>query len=270
MSTYSRTRQDAESKAREETITTVAGFQAFFERYSRFVDVPERFSAFVNRVRTELPELQDEVRREAVADTPHFNIFRSLGLVQQEAAFHTPFLATLLNPSAPHGQGLLFLESLFAAWKKRGLTTPTGTLAEGTWLVRTEYHLPGFGRLDLLVENATKKYILVIENKIDCNDHDKQLPNYRQWMDTYRRDYSGRDLVYLTPDGRRPKASKGCQCLCLSYRQDIREFLITALQKPMPIPVQAVVRQYLAIVDDIVEDSDEDAGRDEPDRVLDE
>jgi len=242
-----------------------------------------------------LPRLQDAVRCEALRTAPHFNVFRILDIVHKEAEFHTPFLAHLLDPQAAHGQGLLFLECLFDCWKHR-IMPPSGPLDEGNWLVRPEFHLPGFGRLDLLIENVKKKYVLVIENKIGSDDQigyddrDDQLSRYRAWMDAYRKGWNGQ-LVYLTPNGRRPtsikcrkclsrnqdiracgpRPSRAARCKCLSYNRDIRGFLTAASGRIEPMYVRAVVGQYLDILDDLMENYDDnDTGENEAGRVSDE
>ncbi len=255
---------------------SVAGFAAFFDRFRQFQHGDfDEFAAYMGRVRSGLKGLQDEVRSEALHTAPHFNIFRLLDVVLKEAKFHTPFLAHLLDPLAAHGQGLLFLECLFDCWKDR-LTHPSAPLDDGNWLVRSEFHVPGFGILDLLIENDKKKYVLVIENKIGSDDHGDQLPRYREWMDMYRQGWT-RQLVYLTPNGRCPTLSicseclscdrdtracgpkKSCpgRCKCVSYNQEIRGFLTSASQRIKALPVRAIVGQYLDILDDLMESYDE-------------
>ncbi len=268
---------------------SVTEFGAFFDRFRRFQDVDhDKWAAYMDRVRSELPGLQQAVRREALQSAPHFNIFRILNIVQKEAEFHTAFLEHLLDPSATHGQGLLFLECLFDCWKDR-LSQPSAPLDDGNWLVRSEFHVPGFGILDLLIENDKKKYVLVIENKIGSDDHGDQLPRYREWMDMYRQGWT-RQLVYLTPNGRCPTLSicseclsrdrdtracgpkKSCpgRCKCVSYNQEIRGFLTSASQRIKALPVRAIVGQYLDILDDVIEDYNDDTGGKQPGRISDE
>ncbi len=197
---------------------SVTEFGAFFDRFRRFQDVDhDKWAAYMDRVRSELPGLQQAVRREALQSAPHFNIFRILNIVQKEAEFHTAFLEHLLDPSATHGQGLLFLECLFDCWKSR-IAPPFGPLDDGNWAVRREFPIPG-GILDLLIDNDKKKYVLVIENKIGTDDHDDQLRRYREWMDADRQGWNGQ-LVYLTPNGRCPTLSLCGECL--SHDEDIR------------------------------------------------
>jgi hypothetical protein len=255
---------------------SVAEFAAFFGRYREFQEGDrDSFAAYMDRVRSELPRLQEAVRDEALQSAPHFNIFHTLGLVYKEAELHTPLLRHLLDPSADHGQGLLFLECLFDCWKDR-IVPPPAPLNDGIWLVRSEFHMPGLGRLDLLIENAKKNYVLIIENKIESNDEAGQLPRYREWMDRYRHGWRGQ-LVYLTPDGRMPVSDtcrkclshghdvRACgpvprlpgRCRCFSYDRDIREFLAASLKGISAMRVHPIVAQYVDVLDVLMEDYDE-------------
>jgi len=269
---------------------SVAEFVAFFDRLHQSEEAgQDGWMAYIARVRSELPGLQDAVRCEALREAPHYNIFRTLNVVHKEAEFHTPFLAHLLDPLAAHGQGLLFLECLFDCWKDR-ITPPPGAIDDGYWLVRPEFHVPAFGRLDLLIENASKKYVLVVENKTGTDDHDDQIPRYRAWMDRYRQGWNGQ-LVYLTPNGRRPTFSDCRECLsrdrdiracgptpsrsgrckCLSYNREIRGFLTAASQRIGATRVRGIVEQYLDILDDLTEDYDDNnTSGNEASRVSDE
>ncbi len=126
---------------------------------------------------------------------------------------------------------------------------PHGPLDEGQWLVQREFFAGTVdGYLDLLIENARKKYILVVENKIESDEHTDQLGRYRKWMETSRPSYDCRQLVYLTPDGRSPRSAGGGHCVCLSYGIHIVGFLGAALQEVQAAPVREVVRQYLMVL----------------------
>jgi hypothetical protein len=157
---------------------------------------------------------------------------------------------------------LLFLRSFFdAALEHPEFIPPDGPIEEGHWLVQKEFYIADVGELDLLIENARKKYIIVIENKIDSDDPRRQLSKYRDWMDGARADYDSRQrqLIYLTPNGRPPIFGKGCKCLRFSYNNNIRGFLDAALKEVQAAPVKEIVRQYLAVVNALTEERDEQA-----------
>ena len=190
---------------------SVAGFAPNFDRFRPFNTGPSTSSRPPSgRVRSGLKGLQDEVRSAAFAAAARQHLPPSRRRPQRGQISY-PVSGHLPDPLAAHGQGLLFLECLFDCWKDR-LTHPSAPLDDGNWLVRSEFHVPGFGILDLLIENDKKKYVLVIENKIGSDDHGDQLPRYREWMDMYRQGWT-RQLVYLTPNGRCPTLSICSECL---------------------------------------------------------
>lgn len=252
------------------TMISTKAYQAFFRRYQVFMLSVEQESevgwgAFCGRVRTSLPQLLKAVRSEEAQVAPDFNIFRTLGLERLEEAFHTPMLAYLLDPSATHSQGSLFLKAFFNMLhdrlRRKGCSVPPlERLDEGQWAVRREFYIGGSrkgGRLDLLIENARNKYIVVIENKIATDDSPDQLQHYYDWLTKHRSDYQWRELIYLTPDGRYPKYAK-CKCLRLSYAKDISTFLNAAMKDVKAPAVRMIVRQYLVLLGSLAEEDDDE------------
>jgi hypothetical protein len=238
-------------------------FQDFFCRYGQFIVDAEKqscsaFGNFFDRVGPDLTRLLEAVRQEERFVAPRFNIFTALHIERKETVLHTPMLAHLLDPSASHSQGSIFLRRFFEILGRLPCSVPPDISSEGgQWTVLREFYIAGVGILDLLIENPGKKYIIVIENKIDANDHSDQLPRYKEWMEKNRSDYKWRQLLYLTPDGRCPTSSESRDWLCLSYNKDIRRFLKEALQDVKAPAVQELVRQYLAILTHWMEDSDD-------------
>lgn len=238
---------------------TLPEFTDFFARYQRFCCHDDQqaligLPAFIHRVRSEWPRLMEGLRQEAITEAPAFNVFRVLHLERKETTLHTPMLGHLLDPTASHGQGLVFLRALLNGLRERpavDLPDPD----EGRWTVRTEFDLGIHGRLDLLIENPPKKCVIVIENKVDGHDHKHQLRNYLHWMNEHRPDWS-QTLIYLTPDGRCPKSE--CACLCLSYGEDVLEFLKKALREVTAPPVKETVEQYCDLITSWVENLDEE------------
>ena len=139
------------------------------------------------------------------------------------------------------------------------------------WMIQKEVYIgcggdeEQGGIIDILIENAKKKHIIVIENKIDTDDHGDQLYRYYCWMEKYRRDYKWRQLIYLTPEGRCPKSNKKCELICISYKKHIRDFLNASLKDVKAPPVREIVNQYLAILEDLTEDYDDETSRSEAD-----
>lgn len=237
-------------------MATIPEFTDFLARFRQVIcrgdqQVLAGLPAFFDRVRSEWPHLMEGLRQEAITEAPRFNVFRILHLERKETSLHTPLLGHLLDPTASHGQGLLFLRAFLNRLRERhGVDLPDADA--GRWTVRTEFHIGLHGQLDLLIENPLKKIVIVIENKVDTHDHGHQLR--RSWMNEHRADWP-RLLIYLTPDGRCPK--KECDCLCLSYGEDVLEFLKKALLEVTAPPVKETVEQYCDIITSWVENLDE-------------
>ena len=183
----------------------IADFRGFFDRGGQFEQ--ERYEESVTsfgRVRSKLPSLLEDVRQEEMSFAPRFNIFRALDIERKEDDLHTPMLAHLLDPSAQHSQGNVFLKHFFETIRRHRPDVPEANLLEGGhWTIQREFYIGG-GTVDLLIENAGRRYVVVVENKIDTDDHDDQIPRYYKWLMTHRRDYKWQLLIYLTPEGRRP------------------------------------------------------------------
>lgn len=240
-------------------------FQDFFRRYQESVGDSHqancnRLARFFDRVRPEMARLREAVRQEEKDFAPDFNIFRALNVQRKETVLHTPMLAHLLDPSAAHGQGLLFLRCFFhIVRQQKNAVLPDVSMAAGHWMVLREFYIAGVGIIDLLIENPGKKCIIVIENKIDAHDHSGQLHKYQRWVDITRPDYQWRQLIYLTPNGREPMSDTVDSWLCLSHRRHISQFLVEALADVKPPSVRAIVQQYVAILKQLTENNDDQA-----------
>lgn len=204
---------------------------------------------FSRRLRRDLPALERKTRRQALLKAPCFNVFHALHIDRRETILHSPMLAHLLDPTASHGQGSLFLREFFkVAQKKSGFIGPAQPLNADQWSVRTEVYV-GNGSIDLLLECPRQRYLLAIENKVDALEGPAQLWRYYQWMQRQSY-YTTRQLIFLTLDGREPKSHKGAPYVRLSYRQDIREFLELACEGTLAPCVKEMVSQYIAVLND--------------------
>jgi hypothetical protein len=204
---------------------------------------------YFRRLRVDLPAIQKSLQRQERLHAPHYNIFRALGIERRETILHSPMLAQLLDPTASHGQGCLFLRAFFqVAHANVGITPPVEPLEAQQWIVRTEVYI-GDGSIDLLIECPRQGYVLVIENKIDATEQHAQLWRYYKWMEQKRHDYPTRKLVFLTPTGRAPDSKKPVSCVRMSYQRDIREFLIRSIEQVQAPRVKELVSQYQAILE---------------------
>ncbi len=145
----------------------------------------ERFEGvrhFLESTRGKIDDLLGRIRCENSRFAARFNIFRALDIERKEAVLHTRLLGHLLDPTAAHGQGHLFLKCFFEMMAKSHpsrFTPPQGPFEDGRWTVSREPGLGGEGRLDLLIENSKKKYVVIIENKIDAGEEVRQLEALR-------------------------------------------------------------------------------------------
>lgn len=130
-----------------------------------------------------------------------FNIFDALGIARVEIR-HSNFLAFILDPAESHGQGQMFLKALLMDMLK-GATMELRPLSpidlDGTDLrgveVRREWK-----NIDLLITCKDPAFVVVIENKVDSQEHSNQLHRYHEITSTH---FAGAKVlyVYLTPEG---------------------------------------------------------------------
>ena len=207
-----------------------------------------------------LPQLQNiwadkqrQQQAQALAHAPHFNIFRLLNVAHLEDDTHSPFLADLLNPRGSHGQGYLFLSTFLhhcaQKWPQRPFLLSQEELQTGSWRIQREIGInlgaDHKGFMDIVLTNHKLGCVIVIENKIYAGEQRHQLKRYRGWLkNTYPR--YDQAIIFLTLDGRDPTSG---QARPLSYRQDIAEWLHTALPQVQAANVQVIVKQYLAIIE---------------------
>ncbi len=133
-----------------------------------------------------------------------FNIFEAVGMSRQEVK-HSRFLAFLLDPAAPHGLGPTFLEwflqeTLAGAGAAQLAVTP---LDLHLWDLEDTLVEAERQSVDILITNAKRKFVVIVENKVNIGEHSDQLRRYRELM---TRQYPGYSVVclLLTPDGDDP------------------------------------------------------------------
>ena len=129
-----------------------------------------------------------EKLREFCAKKQEFNIFKVLKLENYEIR-HSNFLAWLLNPNSSHGIKNLFLKKFINKIDKK-LSYDENDIIE----IHREKD-----NIDILLLNDTKKYLLLIENKINSNQHDNQLKRYEEITSKKYGDYD-KKYIYLKPE----------------------------------------------------------------------
>ena len=190
-----------------------------------------------------------------------FNIFSILRIKRREVITHTPMLAELLNPHGSHYQRAtflkLFLEICVKQEKRSNKQQETAFYNKPeSFRVRSEERTDQ-GQFDILLEKE-KEACIVIENKIDAGDQDRQLNRYYQ---DARKSFSHNQikLIYLTLDGSPPdetslKAVNGQgsglsmdDVILISYREHIIKWLeeCMKLQEVQRIsPIREILFQY--------------------------
>lgn len=122
---------------------------------------------------------------------------------------HSRVLATLLDPTGQHGQGLLFLHYWLEELNK--LPIPRVTIQNPQeWRVSREVTLDDGSRIDLLIEGPG--VVIGVENKVHADEAPGQLAGYAQQIAKRSAKQAQRAgqrsscyLVFLTPNGHGPK-----------------------------------------------------------------
>lgn len=138
-----------------------------------------------------------------------FNIFEAVGMVRQEIR-HSNFLAFLLNPSASHRLGDIFLKTflkrLLIGANDASVSSIDIDIADlADTQVRREWK-----NIDILLFSETSRIVCVVENKVDSQEHSNQLYRYREIVLKQFKDFK-HIFVYLTPTGLLPNSNEDQQ-----------------------------------------------------------
>lgn len=192
--------------------------------------VVDSFFAQLRAIREKYRPLEENVENT-------FNIFNVLGLYNRELK-HSAFIAELLNPCGTHKMGNRFLRLFY----KR-----IGVEYDGLVSVLTEFPFQD-GRIDIYVkaiDDPSKS--LIIENKIEAEDQDRQLWRYHQFDPKAK-------LLYLTLNGKCASAASlfeltHADYLAVGYDSLIVSWLEDCLEIVGDIPVlREIIKQYLNLV----------------------
>ena len=143
-----------------------------------------------------------------------------VGSARREA-LHTRAIASLLDPR-PAGGAARLRAFLMAVLPPIGLPIPTDVdLQSGTILVETSYPMAVGSktlrpRPDIRIEVGS--VVVVVENKVDAVDRDKQLSSYTEAARDHH-DTADLVLVYLTPAGESPSRDDSRVWRRLSYTE---------------------------------------------------
>lgn len=146
-------------------------------------------------------------RLESLLD--QFNIFEAIGMVRQEIR-HSNFLAFLLNPSASHRLGDIFLKTFLKRLLIDASNAPVSPIDIDIANLADTQVRREWKNIDILLFSETSRIVCVIENKVDSQEHSNQLYRYREIVLNQFKDYK-QIFVYLTPTGLLPNSDENQQ-----------------------------------------------------------
>jgi len=184
-----------------------------------------------------------------------------LGIHRKEI-IHSSFIAWLLDPAGSHGQGTYCLKKFFQLFVicllESNQADPPGIprvlldeLIVGSSVVesatvKTELVLGKKGRVDisilcnLLQSNGSRKRLLIlIENKVNTNEHDSQTLRYEEWLENCCQEHDYSLLVYLTPiPTLKLRSYDEPDCACNDFRQINYQYLVDYMIEPILALIQ--------------------------------
>jgi len=164
-------------------------------------------------------------------------------MVRQEIR-HSSFLAFLLNPSASHRLGDIFLKMFLKRLLIDATNAPVSPIEVDIADLTDTQVRREWKNIDILLVSETSKIVCVIENKVDSQEHSDQLSRYREIVLEEFQDFK-KIFVYLTPAGSLPEHKKDqthwqpysydrvatlLNDLCSRYRSTIGSEVYTLIQ----------------------------------------
>ena len=200
-----------------------------------------------------------------------FNVFDVLNIVTAETS-HSNVLAWLLNPNESHNIGdkalKLFLESIHRGESSKSGVDLTSLINDSSKIDRVEIRTEEYifqrqeprrkkdtRRIDIsiLIKSGSKKFLIIIENKIGAKDTTRQLVDYRNWAENkFKEDYK-KIFIYLTPERVVPNDKNELPHWDLfSYEQIERDILNKVIQKTPKGNAKEFIKQYVDILRRII------------------
>ena len=173
-----------------------------------------------------------------------FNIFSILRKPNDEVNLHSKFIFELLNPKGSHQQGDRFLKLFF----------------EELELETEHLKYEGFREkfnIDILL--TSKNRAIIIENKIDTQDHSNQLSSYYQRIQ--EEGYRENQIIffYLTLFEEEPNEVKmRDKVKNITYQYEIRNWIEASIKEVIKLPIlRDTLVQYLKLINQLTEQSQE-------------
>ena len=230
-------------------MTCIEEINRFLDRYkalkfSLYDDIVNSFKERFKLLHDNMAPFMKKYHTYLKEESPHFNIFRLLKVEDDEVKTHSAMLAYLLDPHADHYQKHLFLEEFINI---AGLQIPKKAFTEGCWFVETEKYTPN-GRLDIVISCPNLKYLIMIENKIYAREQDNQLGRYWECMESMKREYTTRQLIYLNLDGKESFTAKGIDYITMSYYDDVSQMIDNCINKINAWSLNVILQQYKNLI----------------------
>ena len=183
-----------------------------------------------------------------------FNLFSILRSNHDEVKLHSRFISELLNSRGSHNMGGTFFKAFLRHMSIEEFGIERGYTVEKEW-----------ENIDVLIRNPQKQAI-VIENKIDAGDQEKQLFRYYHAMKNDAIDDSDLHLLYLTKHGHNPapqsvecipeKFLKSNQFKKISYEGRIRSWLKECRKEAVEKPaLRESISQYIDLIESLTNTS---------------
>lgn len=219
-------------------------------------------SSSENNLNTELEAVENLFLSEEFSKirsySANFDLFKMMGIRSKELV-HSNILAALLNPSYAHGLNYSFLNSFTQGvvnlHLESGIPLPLSVLISATdQNVRVYRELEN---IDLVIEYPANKLVIAIENKIWAKEQANQVARYQETLLT-RYPNHRLALVYLSPNGRKPKTlsrNSDVPVYCMSYGQVAKQ-----LELVMPRsnePAKHFISQFINHIETYMTSSNE-------------
>ena len=187
-----------------------------------------------------------------------FNIFEAVGMVRQEIR-HSNFLAFLLNPSASHRLGDIFLKTFLKRLLIDANNAPVSPIDIDIANLADTQVRREWKNIDVLLISETSKIVCVVENKVDSQEHSNQLYRYREIV---LQEFQGfkQIFVYLTPTGLPPNNDEDRQHW-LPYSYDkvaaLLDHLSNRYHSTIGSEVHTLIQHYSSLIKrHLMEDSE--------------
>jgi len=173
-----------------------------------------------------------------------FNIFSILRKPNDEVNLHSKFIFELLNPQGSHQQGDRFLKLFF-----QELEVDENSLDYQVF--REKFNI------DILI--TTQNRAIIIENKIETQDHSEQLSRY--YRQIKEEGYRESEIIffYLTLFEEEPNEIKmRDKVKNITYKYEIHNWIESCIKKVIHLPIlRDTLVQYLNLINQLTEQSQE-------------